>query len=306
MKKAHVLRLSLASTLALLALPDGARAQPQSITCTGQSPCFGVTAQGTGDAAWAIRATSFNSIGLIASRSGVAATATGVQGEAINGNGVMGKSESAGASGVFGFNTGQGFGVAGRTTGTGSAVFGDNAASNGFAGNFNGRVGVSSDLIVHGVPRANQTTFTLLSDARLKKNVQPLAGSLDKLLALRGVTYEWKDPAKHGNLTGAQVGFIAQDVEKAFPAWVSPNPDGFKTITPRGMDALVVESIRALKQENDALRGRLAALENGRSVARASIASDPLALGALGLAAIALLALVRWRARPGRPSGSAT
>jgi hypothetical protein len=300
MKKAHVLRLSLASTLALLALPDGARAQPQSITCTGQSPCFGVTAQGTGDAAWAIRATSFNSIGLIASSSGVAATATGVQGEAINGNGVMGKSESAGASGVFGFNTGQGFGVAGRTTGTGSAVFGDNAASNGFAGNFNGRVGVSSDLIVHGVPRANQTTFTLLSDARLKKNVQPLAGSLDKLLALRGVTYEWKDPAKHGNLTGAQVGFIAQDVEKAFPSWVASNQDGWKTITDRGLDALVVESLRALKTENDQLRARIEALEGQRTISKAAFAQGPLGLALILLAGVALLV---YRRRPARPQG---
>jgi hypothetical protein len=58
-------------------------------------------------------------------------------------NGVQGITTSAGASGVYAENlSGGGFGVAGRTTGTGYAVFGDNANPNGWAGNFNGNVSV--------------------------------------------------------------------------------------------------------------------------------------------------------------------
>jgi hypothetical protein len=300
MKSFHVLSISMGLAAGVCALPGVSRAQQQAITCTGQAPCFGVTAQGSGNAAFAIRATSFNSIGLIASSSGVDPTDTGVQGEAINGNGVMGTSQSAGASGVFGFNNGSGFGVAGRTTGTGSAVFGDNADSNGFAGNFNGRVTVSGDLFVKGVPQSNQSSFTTMSDARLKKNVQPLEGSLARLLRLRGVTYEWKEPARHGNLTGPQVGFIAQDVEKAFPSWVASNQDGWKTITDRGLDALVVESLRALKTENDQLRARIEALEGQRTISKAAFAQGPLGLALILLAGVALLV---YRRRPARPQG---
>ena len=63
------------------------------------------------------------------------------------GNGVHGISSSAGARAVYGENlSGGGFGVAGRTTGTGIAVYGDNASPSGWAGNFNGGVFVGGNL----------------------------------------------------------------------------------------------------------------------------------------------------------------
>jgi hypothetical protein len=60
-------------------------------------------------------------------------------------NGVQGNSSNPFASGVYGENSAQGFGVAGRTTGGGSAVFGDNADAAGWAGNFNGNVYVGGN-----------------------------------------------------------------------------------------------------------------------------------------------------------------
>ena len=71
------------------------------------------------------------------------------------GNGVTGKSGSAGASGVYGENNGGGFGVAGRTGTSGSAIYGDNNTSTGWAGNFNGRVFVGADLQVGGAETIN-------------------------------------------------------------------------------------------------------------------------------------------------------
>ena len=64
------------------------------------------------------------------------------------------------------------------------------------------------------------------SDARLKKNITSLTGALLKLIGLRGVNYEWKEPEKHGNLTQSQIGFISQEVEKIFPKWVSTDHRG--------------------------------------------------------------------------------
>jgi hypothetical protein len=223
-----------------------------------------------------------------------------VHGESLHANGVQGKSSSAGASGVYGFNIGNGFGVAGRTTGGGSAIYGENNSTSGWAGNFLGRVTVGGEFFVWGVPRANQSTFTLLSDARLKKNVQPLQGALSRLLALRGVSYEWKEPQRHGNLTGPQVGFLAQDVEKAFPSWVAPDGEGNKTVTVRGFEALVVESFRALKAENDELRAQLEALRGKDSVAKASFAGSPWMLVALLLGCLTVV-LARRRSTSPRP-----
>jgi hypothetical protein len=89
------------------------------------------------------------------------------------------------------------------------------------------------------------------SDARLKKNIQPLEHSLDRLLNLRGVTYEWLEPAKHGDLRGPQIGMIAQDVEPHFPQWVGEDNDGYKTLGFTGFEALTVEALRDLRAEKD-------------------------------------------------------
>jgi hypothetical protein len=61
-------------------------------------------------------------------------------------NGVAGQSSSLFASGVYGENIGGGFGIAGRTSGAGSAVYGDNADPSGWAGNFNGDVFLGRDV----------------------------------------------------------------------------------------------------------------------------------------------------------------
>ena len=97
-----------------------------------------------------------------------------------------------------------------------------------------------------------------LSDERLKKNIRPLTGVLDKLLELQGVSFEFKDPEKIHELSGERIGMIAQQVEKVFPDWVSTGKDGYKRLTYRGFEALTVEALRELRAEKDA---KIAALE---------------------------------------------
>jgi hypothetical protein len=103
------------------------------------------------------------------------------------------------------------------------------------------------------------------SDIRLKKSVHSLKGALEKLLQLRGVSFEWKDPQQQGNLTGEQMGLVAQEVEEVFPQWISTDPDGYKNMTVRGFEALAVEALKQLKAEfeaeNEKLRARIEALE---------------------------------------------
>lgn len=100
------------------------------------------------------------------------------------------------------------------------------------------------------------------SDIQLKHNVTQLLGSLDLLLKLQGVAFEWKQPEKQGNLTGVQRGFIAQDVEKIFPEWVGTDREGYKTLTIYGFEALAVEALRELKTDNDRLVARVQKLES--------------------------------------------
>jgi hypothetical protein len=99
------------------------------------------------------------------------------------------------------------------------------------------------------------------SDERLKQDIRPLEGALEKLLRLKPVIFEWKEPEKQGNLTGPQMGFLAQDVESVFPDWVGVDPGGYRTLTIRGFEALVVEALKELKGENDKLKEECARMQ---------------------------------------------
>jgi hypothetical protein len=114
--------------------------------------------------------------------------------------------------------------------------------------------------------------WNFTSDARLKKNIKPLTGSLDKLTKLKGMTYEWKDPQEHGNSFGEQIGFIGQQVAGVFPQWVRSDNEGYMVLSMGGLDAVIVESIKELKAENDMLKQRLAELEKKLNVKEAGTA----------------------------------
>jgi hypothetical protein len=116
--------------------------------------------------------------------------------------------------------------------------------------------------------------WSTLSDARLKRNVEPLSDALERMLALRGVTFEFTDEGLRTGLAapGRQTGLIAQEVEEVFPDWVTQTPNGHKFVTEQGTTALLVEALRELRAEKDsqiaeksaqieALKARLARLE---------------------------------------------
>ena len=133
------------------------------------------------------------------------------------------------------------------------------------------------------------------SDARLKKNVHGLQGSLDTLLKLRGVNYEYKDPEAIGELDGVRTGFIAQEVEQILPDWVWTAQDGYKRVTIRGFEALAVEAMRELKAENDDLQSRVATLESKLQSAGVPTLRSSLTWPAIGAIALCGLAVARRR-----------
>ncbi len=106
-------------------------------------------------------------------------------------------------------------------TGSGSNIYNNNG----------GNVGIGTAtpgylLTVNGQPAANgYTAFTNYSDARLKTNIKDIDNSLDKIMKLRPVTFQYnKDYLKLYNdpsaLTKTYRGFIAQDIKEVFPEMV--------------------------------------------------------------------------------------
>jgi len=59
------------------------------------------------------------------------------------------------------------------------------------------------------------------SDVRLKKDIATLDGSLQKVLGLRPVRYNWIGQSDMGTSTGGNIGFIAQEVDQIIPEVVS-------------------------------------------------------------------------------------
>jgi hypothetical protein len=106
-------------------------------------------------------------------------------------------------------------------------------------------------LHVDSATKPGSNTWTIWSDRRLKKNIEPLSGALERLLQLRGVTFQWLDPASQGGITGTQMGLIADEVSRAFPQWVGRDPKGYQTLTVGGFEALTAEALRELRTEKD-------------------------------------------------------
>ena len=96
------------------------------------------------------------------------------------------------------------------------------------------------------------------SDLRLKSAVEPLDGALARLLALQGVRFRYTNPDPLRRPPGEQIGFVAQQVAEVFPGWVGADADGYLTVGPQGFEALAVEALRELHDENTTLRGELA------------------------------------------------
>jgi hypothetical protein len=93
----------------------------------------------------------------------------------------------------------------------------------------------------------------------LKINIEPLTDALEKLQHIRGVSFEWKEA--NPSPAPREIGVIAQEVEPVFPELVKPWGDqGYKGVSYDGLTAVLLEGVKALKAENEALRAELATL----------------------------------------------
>jgi len=107
-----------------------------------------------------------------------------------------------------------------------------------------GGLGVSGAINTGGAINAGGDV-TAFSDERLKTNIKTITSPLDKVLALRGVSFE-----KDGK---SSIGVIAQEIEKVIPEVVH---DGeFKSVAYGNLVGLLIEAIKELKAELDELKG---------------------------------------------------
>jgi len=124
------------------------------------------------------------------------------------------------------------------------------------------------------------------SDQRLKTNITPLEGSLDKVMRLRGVQFNWdktvtvlsgetKVALTEGLPDGKQIGFIAQEVEKVIPEVVRESTNGYKTLEYHTLTALLVNAMQEQQRQLQKLEQKLSGMTGNASDVRAEHTSTP-------------------------------
>jgi hypothetical protein len=99
-------------------------------------------------------------------------------------------------------------------------------------------------------------SFVQASDERLKNNIKKITDPL-AVLGIRGVTFDWNDSGK------GDYGFIAQELETIYPDLVFTNPEtDMKAVSYSGMNAILLEAIKAQQTQIETLSTRLSVLES--------------------------------------------
>ena len=85
--------------------------------------------------------------------------------------------------------------------------------------------------------------ITILSDEKHKTNIKTIENPIEKLMALRGVSYNRIDR----DINETRLGFIAQEVQKVLPEAC----DGSNGIKTTDIVALLVEGFKEICKKND-------------------------------------------------------
>ena len=95
------------------------------------------------------------------------------------------------------------------------------------------------------------TAYNTSSDYRLKENIAPMTGALNKVLQLKPCTYTWKATGEAGE------GFIAHELQAVVPDAVTGEKDAVDeegNIKPQGIDtSFLVATLTAAIQEQQAM-----------------------------------------------------
>lgn len=102
--------------------------------------------------------------------------------------------------------------------------------------------------------------LTESSDRRLKTDIEPMDENvLEALSKIQAVHYRFREGTGHP--TDAQIGLIAQEVQKQFPELVREGSDGHLALSYSKLTAVLVKGLQEQQDENEALEARIATLE---------------------------------------------
>jgi hypothetical protein len=118
---------------------------------------------------------------------------------------------------------------------------------------------------------AGTSAYVNTSDARLKKDIVPIADAMTILERLRGVRFQWRTAqertvGKNLDLPAnePQIGFIAQEVKAVLPEAVSvaPGPEAVMSLKETKIIPILVEAMKELTAANKNQAGQIALLQH--------------------------------------------
>ena len=89
-------------------------------------------------------------------------------------------------------------------------------------------------------------SFNQISDERLKSDIQPINGALDKVSELRGVTFDMGGKR--------DIGVIAQEIQKVLPEVVTEDNKGYLSVSYGNIVGVLIEAVKELKAEVEELK----------------------------------------------------
>jgi hypothetical protein len=104
-------------------------------------------------------------------------------------------------------------------------------------------------------------TLTQNSDARLKEDIEPLSGCLDRVLNLQAVTYNWRPGETGIDREDTQVGFIGQEVHEVIPELAPVDDEGHYGVIYDRLVPVLVEAVKEQQGIIDTQNSRIDMLE---------------------------------------------
>ena len=112
----------------------------------------------------------------------------------------------------------------------------------------------SAALINGAITATGDITAFFSSDERLKDNITPIEGALDKINQIGGYGFDWNDNSEH---SGHDVGVIAQEIEKVLPEVVVDRDTGYKAVRYDKIVALLIQAVKEQQLQIDELKSKL-------------------------------------------------
>jgi hypothetical protein len=100
--------------------------------------------------------------------------------------------------------------------------------------------------------------ITAYSDKRVKENINTIEDALDKVKALRGVTYNRTDKEDKSE----KIGVIAQEIQQVLPQVVHEQEDGMLGVSYGNITAVLIEAIKEQQAQIELLKVEIAELKN--------------------------------------------